>query len=136
MELTFWEMNIMLSMCVKVFIKVGLIGYAKFERGSLVHEVLEDCGLGIWGPYVVGSVDWGVMEEYGLWADHLRPNPMGWIKWVICYWFVAWQIIFKLGVDRSRFGKQLTYPISLSKAWTITISTISFWVWHWLILKF
>ena len=38
---------IMLSMHVKVFIKVGLFGYAEFERGSLVHEFLEDCGLGI-----------------------------------------------------------------------------------------
>ena len=32
---------------VKVFVKVGLFGYAEFERGSLVHEFLEDCGLGI-----------------------------------------------------------------------------------------
>ena len=63
----------MLSMLVKVFIKVGSIGYAEFERGSLVHEVLEDCGLGNRGPYVVGGVDWG--------ANHLRPNPMGQIRW-------------------------------------------------------
>ena len=59
-------MNIMLWMRVKVFIKVGLIGYAEFERGSLVHEVLEDCGLGIWGPYAVGGVDWG--GDGGIWA--------------------------------------------------------------------
>ena len=38
---------IMLSLRVKVFIKVGLFGYAEFECGSLVHEFLEDCGLGI-----------------------------------------------------------------------------------------
>ena len=43
-------MNIMLSiglLHVKVFIKVGLFRYAEFEGGSLVHEFLEDCGLGI-----------------------------------------------------------------------------------------
>ena len=86
----------------KSLIKVGLFGYAKFGHSSLVHGFLEDCGLGIWGPYVVGGVDW-VWRNYGLWANHLRPNPMGRIRWVICYWF----------------GKQLTYPISLSKAWII-----------------
>ena len=80
-------MNIMLSsglLLVKVFVKVGLFGYAKFKCGSLVHEFLEDCGLGICGPYVVGDVDW-VWRNYGLWADHLRPNPMEQIRWAICY---------------------------------------------------
>ena len=100
---------------VKVFIKVGLFRYAEFEGGSLVHEFLEDCGLGsgymrsicsrTCGLGMVGGGRW--WRNYGLWADHLRPNPTGRIRCAIYYWFVVQQIIFKWGVDRSRFGKQL-----------------------------